>query len=180
MTTALITGASGGIGEELARQARKAGHDVVLVARSGARLQKLADELGTASTIVVVADLSTAEGIAAVTAAVPVVDILVNNAGYGDFGPFVESGPTRVRNMVQQNVAALTDLTRHYLPAMVEGGNGRILNVASTAAFFPGPTMSVYYATKAFVLSFSEGIAEELRGSGVTVTALCPGRPGTS
>lgn len=171
--TALVTGASGGIGEELARCASRAGYQVVLVARSAARLEELAAELGRAR--VVAADLGTPEGVAAVVAAVPEVDVLVNNAGYGDFGPFVESDPGKTLGMIRLNSEALTALTRAYTPGMVQRGRGRVLNVASTAAFLPGPLMSVYFATKAFVLAFSEGLSEELRGTGVTVTALCPG-----
>ena len=173
MGLALITGASGGIGEQLARQARQAGNDVVLVARSAARLEELAAELGSAQ--VVVADLGTDDGITAVTQAVPAADIVVNNAGYGEYGPFVDADPAKTLGMIHLNVEALTALSRFYLPGMVSKGSGRILNMASTAAFTPGPSMTVYYATKAYVLSFSEGLAEELRGTGVTVTALCPG-----
>ncbi len=170
---ALVTGASGGIGEQLARCAHRAGYEVVLVARRAARLEQLAAELGGAR--VVVADLGTPQGVADVVAAVPSVDVLVNNAGYGDFGPFAEADADKTIGMIRLNTEALTALTHAYLPAMVGQGRGRVLNVASTAAFLPGPLMSVYYATKAYVLSFSEGIAEELRGTGVTVTALCPG-----
>jgi len=101
--------------------------------------------------------------------------VLVNNAGVGDFGPFAEADPDRTLAMIQLNITSLTALTRAYLPGMLERGSGRIMNVASTASFQPGPLMAVYYATKSYVLSFTEAIAEETRGSGVTVTALCPG-----
>jgi uncharacterized protein len=170
---ALVTGASGGIGEHLARHARSAGYHVVLVARSAPKLEQLAAELGDAR--VVAADLGTPDGVAAVIAAVPHVDVLVNNAGYGDFGPFLEADADRALGMIRLNVEALTALTRAYLPGMVANRNGHVLNVASTASFFPGPLMAVYYATKHYVLAFSEGIAEELRETGVTITALCPG-----
>ena len=103
----------------------------------------------------------------------------MNNAGFGDHGPFVQGDPQRITDMIQVNVTALTDLCRLYLPAMLKNRSGQILNVASTAAFQPGPLMSEYYATKAYVLHFTEGLAEEIKDSGVTVTALCPG-PTTS
>lgn len=180
MTTALVTGASGGIGEALARTLAAAGHHLVLVARSEGKLRALGDELAAAhgiTTTVLTADLATptaADDLAAQLGDRS-IDVLVNNAGFGDYGPFHESDPTKVRQMVQLNVATLTDLTRVLLPGMVARGSGRVLNVASTAAFMPGPLMAVYYATKAYVLSFSEAIADELKGTGVTVTALCPG-----
>ena len=173
MGTAIVTGASGGIGLELARLLARDGHEVWLVARSAERLAELARELPRAS--ILVADLSTRTGVEAVFAAVPACDILVNNAGFGDLGPFIASSAQKIDDMIAVNVRALTMLTHRYAPGMAERRNGRILNVASTAAFQPGPLMSVYFATKAYVLSFSEGLAEELRASGVTVTALCPG-----
>jgi uncharacterized protein len=180
MTTALITGASGGIGEALARALATDHHDLVLVARSEPALRRLADELTSAHGVtvqVVTADLSAHDAAAGLVAALDGrhIDVLVNNAGFGDYGPFHESDPAKVSQMIALNVATLTDLTRALLPAMVSAGSGRVLNVASTAAFMPGPLMAVYYATKAYVLSFSEAIADELRDTGVTVTALCPG-----
>ncbi len=180
MTTALITGASGGIGEALARALATDHHDLVLVARSEPALRRLADELAAAHAVtvqVVSADLSAPGAAARLVAALEgrQIDVLVNNAGFGDYGLFHESDPSKVAQMIALNVATLTDLTRALLPAMVARGSGRVLNVASTAAFMPGPLMAVYYATKAYVLSFSEAIADELRGTGVTVTALCPG-----
>jgi uncharacterized protein len=180
MTTALITGASGGIGEALARQLAAEGHDVILVARSEGKLQTLATDLASKHSVkadVVTADLAeTAAGTAlAERLAGRQIDILVNNAGFGDFGEFYKADPAKVSQMVNLNVATLTDLTRALLPAMVERKSGKVLNVASTAAFMPGPLMAEYYATKAYVLSFSEAIADELRQTGVTVTALCPG-----
>jgi short-subunit dehydrogenase len=172
MNTALVTGASGGIGLEIAR-VLAADHDIVIVARSGARLDEIASELGGARVLAI--DLAKPDAVAQVVAAVPDVDVLVNNAGVGDFAPFAEAEPAKLDALIALNIGALTGLTRAYLPGMVSRGHGRILNVASTAAFQPGPLMAVYYATKAYVLSLSEALAEETRGSGVTVTALCPG-----
>ncbi|MEP6624619.1 MAG: SDR family oxidoreductase [Acidimicrobiia bacterium] len=172
MTTALITGASNGIGLEIARVLAP-DHDLVLVARNAAKLQSLAEELGGAR--VITADLADPQAVAKICAEVSDVDVLVNNAGVGDFGPFSEADPDKTLAMIQLNITSLTALTRAYLPGMLERGAGRIMNVASTASFQPGPLMAVYYATKAYVLSFTEAIAEEVRGSGVTVTALCPG-----
>lgn len=176
MTTALITGASSGIGREIARVLAP-DHDLVLVARSAAKLEALAEELGGAR--VIAADLSDPSAVAKIAAEVPSVDILVNNAGVGDFGDFAQADLNRTLGMIQLNVTSVTALARQYLPGMLERGSGRILNVASTASFLPGPLMAVYYATKAYVLSFSEAVAEEVRGTGVTVTALCPGPTGT-
>ncbi|MDZ7773461.1 MAG: SDR family oxidoreductase [Balneolaceae bacterium] len=179
---ALITGASGGIGMELARVHAAHGHDLVLVARREERLRELGEELGEAHGIratVVPADLATAGGPENVYRRTQEAGIrvryLVNNAGIGDFGPFAESDWQKQSDMIGINVTSLTRLTHLYLPDMVEAGRGRILNVASTAAFVPGPLMSVYYATKHYVLAFSESLYTELRGDGVTVTALCPG-----
>lgn len=180
MTTALITGASGGIGEALARALATEHHDLVLVARNADALRRLGDELAAAHGVhvdTIATDLSVPGAAAAVVAELAgrPIDVLVNNAGFGDFGPFHESDPAKVTQMVNLNVTTLTDLTRALLPAMVARRSGKVLNVASTAAFMPGPLMAVYYATKAYVLSFSEAIADELRSTGVTVTALCPG-----
>lgn len=180
MTTALITGASGGIGEALARELAKNGHDLVLVARSEGKLRAVADELAAAHGIiadVLTADLSEPGAGAALAAQLGErqIDVLVNNAGFGDYGPFHEAPVEKVSQMVQLNIATLTDLTRALLPGMVARGSGRVMNVASTAAFLPGPLMAEYYATKAYVLSLSEAVAYELKGTGVTMTALCPG-----
>ncbi len=172
MTTALITGASGGIGLEIARVLAP-DHDLVLVARKAAKLEALAEELGGAQ--VIAADLAEPSAVAKIVAEVSDVDILINNAGVGDFGPFAKADTDKTLGMIQLNITALTALTRAYLPGMLERRSGRIMNVASTASFQPGPLMAVYFATKAYVLSFSEAVAEEVRGSGVTVTALCPG-----
>ncbi|MGI9052122.1 MAG: SDR family NAD(P)-dependent oxidoreductase [Ilumatobacteraceae bacterium] len=177
MATALVTGASGGIGLELARLLAADGHRLALAARSTGQLERVAAELPDATAVT--ADLSTPEGVRAVREAVGEVDVLVNNAGIGDFGPFAETDPARTQQMIQLNVVALTELTRAYLPGMLAKRSGRVLNVASTASFQPGPLMAVYYATKAYVLSFTEAVAEEVRGSGVTVTALCPGPTAT-
>lgn len=179
MPTALITGASSGIGLELARVFAREGFDLVLVARNRKRLEEIAKELKSVQIRVIAADLSRPEGSAEVFAAVPKADVLVNNAGYGLFGKFTETPLADELSMMQLNMATLVALTKLYLPGMVAAKSGKICNVASTAAFQPGPLMAIYYATKAFVLSFSEAIANELKGTGVTVTALCPG-PTTS
>jgi short-subunit dehydrogenase len=179
---ALVTGASGGIGEELARLLAAGGTDVVLLARSADKLQSLAGELARAhkvSASVISADLSAPD--AADTVARTLADrkqtiaILINNAGFGTHGAFAREDPGELQRMLNVNVAALTMLTRHLLPGMLERRRGRILNVASTAAFQPGPLMAAYYASKAYVLSLSEALSEETRGTGVTVTCLCPG-----
>lgn len=179
---ALITGASGGIGLELARLCAKGGHDVILVARSQAKLEEIAKYLSGMYQVrveLIVADLSDAEAPQAIMEEVTRrgygVDVLVNNAGFGQWGLFGRADLARQLAMVQVNITALTHLTRLALPRMVSQRRGRILNVASTAGFAPGPLMAVYYASKAFVVSFSEAIAQELHGTGITVTALCPG-----
>ncbi|HEY1011933.1 MAG TPA: SDR family oxidoreductase [Herpetosiphonaceae bacterium] len=180
--TALITGASGGIGAELARVFAAKGHDLVLVARGETALRELAGSLerqhGIATRCVAL-DLSAADAPQALAhelaaAGIP-VDILVNNAGFASYGPFAALDAAADLNMIQLNVAAVTHLCKLFLPPMLERRRGKILNIASTAAFQPGPLMAVYYATKAYVLSLSEALAEETRGTGVTVTALCPG-----
>jgi len=178
----LVTGASSGIGYELAKRFARDRHDLVLVARSGERLAEIGKELGGSAGVevrVVPKDLSRPGAAQEVfdelrREAIP-VHILVNCAGFGTAGLFVESDPSAEREMMQLNMVALTELTRLALKEMLPRRAGRILNVASTAAFQPGPRMAVYYATKAYVLSFSEGLANELSGSGVTVTTLCPG-----
>lgn len=179
---ALITGASGGIGLELAKLFATDGHDLVLVARSADALQKLATELSGTHGIrarVIARDLcdprAPDEIYLELKEACVAVDFLVNNAGFGTFGFFAETTPVQLLEMMQVNMAALTHLTRLFVNNMIAKRSGRILNVASTAAFQPGPLMAVYYATKAYVLSLSEALANELHGSGVTVTVLCPG-----
>jgi short-subunit dehydrogenase len=184
--TALITGASFGIGTELARIFAREGYNLVLVARSADKLRQLASELekahGTRSLILAV-DLSEPGAAAYVldqtTRAAIRVDVLVNNAGFGQYGMFAENDLEECLRQIQLNVTTLTHLTRLYLPEMIERQNGKILNVASTAAFQPGPLMAVYFATKAYVLHFSEALANELQDSGVTVTCLCPGATAT-
>jgi len=180
--TALITGASSGIGLELARLFARGGFDLVLVARSLDKLNQLAGELRErwgVSVRILVKDLTNPQAPDEVfqglrQASIP-IDILVNNAGFGAYGFFHQLDLKRDLEMIQVNIAVLTKLTKLFLPAMIERKQGKILNVASTAAFQPGPLMAVYYATKAYVLHFSEAIANELRGTGVTVTCLCPG-----
>jgi uncharacterized protein len=179
MSTALITGASGGIGYELAKFFARDHHNLVLVARSADKLAQVATELqvhgGTVKTIALdLAPPPAPKFLFDQLAGTP-IDILVNNAGFGAFGEFALMPEEEVLGQIQLNVMALTQLTRLFLPPMVQRRSGRIMNVASTAAFQPGPGMAVYYATKAYVLSFSEAIANELRHSGVTVTCFCPG-----
>ena len=174
---ALITGASAGLGVEFARQLSKRGHRLVLAARRKDRLDALAKELGNARAVAI--DLSKANAaaklMADLEAAGEQVEILVNNAGFGLIGRFAELDPKRERQMIDLNVGALTDLCRAVAPGMIKRKSGAILNVASTAAFQPGPKMAVYFATKAFVLSFTEALHEELKPHGVKVTCLCPG-----
>ena len=180
--TALITGASSGLGKEFAKIHASKGDNLVLVARSKDKLESLKFDLEKQfgiSVYVIVKDLSDQYAPKAVYEQLKIqkikVDYLINNAGFGDFGLFAETNWEKQLEMINVNVTCLTYLTRLFLPDMILNKFGRILNVASTAAFQPGPTMSVYFATKAFVLSFSEAIANELKGTGVTVTALCPG-----
>jgi hypothetical protein len=176
----VITGASGGIGEAIAHEFARRKSDVVLVARSADKLKALADALARAHGVkahVIAADLAAPGSAARVVDqvhAVGRVDVLVNNAGFATFGPFTETDLGTEIDEIRLNVETLTELTKRLLPDIV-AAKGKILNVASTAAFQPGPLMAVYYATKAYVLSFSEALAEELRASGVTVTCLCPG-----
>ena len=175
MPTALITGASSGIGLELARVFARNGYGLVLIARSQQRLDQVAAHLKPARVQVMAKDLSLPAAPAEIHDAAPKVDVLVNNAGFTVFGKFAETPLDDELNMMQLNMTALVALTKLYLPGMVAAHSGKILNVASTAAFQPGPLMAIYYATKAFVLSFSEALANELKGTGVSVTALCPG-----
>jgi len=182
----LITGASAGIGAELAREFAKHGHRLTLVARRRDRLQQLAAELEREHRVdvkLVVHDLAKPAGPSAVVKAAladgEAIGILVNNAGVIDVGPFAASATDKIVGLVNLNVRALTELTSLLLPPMVERGFGRVLNVASLAAFQPVPSMAAYAASKAYVLSFSEALAEELRGSGVKVSALCPGMTAT-
>ena len=173
----LITGASAGLGVEFARQLAGRGQKLVLVARRKDRLDALAAELGNARAVAI--DLSEAGSIAKVMAnsrkAGEHVETLINNAGFGLRGRFAELDAARQREMIDLNVTSLTELCRAVAPGMIERRSGAILNVASTAAFQPGPNMAVYFATKAFVLSFSEALHEELKPHNIRVTALCPG-----
>ena len=184
--TALITGASGGIGLELAKLFARDGYNLALVARSHDRLKAIAEELERAHGIQVkyctkdLAVTSTPDEIfQSIKSEMLDIDVLVNNAGFGWRGEFARMELTEALEMIQVNITALTHLTRLLLPEMVRRGQGRILNVASTAAFQPGPLMATYYASKAYVVSFSMALAEELAGSGVTVTAFCPGPTAT-
>jgi short-subunit dehydrogenase len=180
--TVLVSGASSGIGLELARLFAADGADLVLVARRRDELETLAAELRARHRVgarVETADLADAAAPAQLferlDGAGVVVDVLVNNAGFGAIGPVATLPAQRQLDMVRVNVAALTHLSRLFLPGMLGRRQGGILNVSSTAAFQPGANMAVYYATKAYVLSFSEALAEEVRGAGVTITCLCPG-----
>jgi short-subunit dehydrogenase len=184
--TALITGASFGIGLEFAHIFAREGYHLVLVARTADKLRQLASELEKAHgarSLILATDLtepgSSAYVLDQTTRADIQVDVLVNNAGFGQYGLFVENDLEQCLHQIQLNVTTLTHLTRLYLPAMIKRGSGHILNVASTAAFQPGPLMAVYYATKAYVLHLSEAIANELEGTGVTLTCLCPGPTAT-
>ena len=174
---ALITGASAGLGEEFARQLAATGHRLVLVARRKARLDALAAELGNARAVEM--DLSQTGATALLMANIAkhdeTVELLVNNAGFGLSGRFEALEGLRQREMIDLNCGALTELAHAVLPAMIARGAGGILNVASTAAFQPGPGMAVYFATKDFVLSFSEALHDEAKGHGVKVSCLCPG-----
>ncbi len=180
--TALVTGASSGIGRELARLAAKDGRDVVLVARRRERLEALADELTRRYGVVVeivVADLSLPDSPARAVAEGEErrgpIEVLINDAGLGVHGFFRETPLEGELETIRVNVLALTHLTKLVVPGMIERRRGIVVNIASTAAFQPGPLMAVYYASKAYVLSFTEALAEELDGTGVTATALCPG-----
>ena len=174
---ALITGASAGLGAEFARQLCGRGLRLVLAARRGDRLEALAAELGNARAVAI--DLGEAGSanrlMADIATAGERVELLVNNAGFGLKGRFAELDAARQRQMIDLNIGALTDLCRAVAPGMIERKAGGILNVASTAAFQPGPGMAVYFATKAYVLSFTEALHEELKPHGISVSALCPG-----
>jgi short-subunit dehydrogenase len=183
--TVLISGASFGIGMEFALFARE-NYNLVLVARSADKLRQLASEFekqNGARSLILATDLTEPGASAYVldqtTRAGIQVDVMVNNAGFGQYGLFAESDLEECLRQIQLNVTTLTHLTRLYLPAMIERKSGRILNVASTAAFQPGPLMAVYFATEAYVLHLSEALANELNGTGVTVTCLCPGATAT-
>ncbi|MBK7578849.1 MAG: SDR family oxidoreductase [Myxococcales bacterium] len=181
-TTALVTGASSGIGLELARQLAERGASLVLTARSQDKLEALAQELSQQYSVkarVVVADLARPRGALELCADVDAlgidIDHLINNAGFGDAGALTRADPEKLAEMVRLNCEAVVVLARHFLPGMLARRRGGVLNVASTAAFQPMPYMATYAATKAFVLSFSAALAKEVEGQGVHVTALCPG-----
>ena len=179
---ALVTGASGGIGESIAREFAAKGYDLVLVARTKDRLDALAADLrasyGAQSTVIAMDLAATDAGHRLATDVLArgiAIDMLVNNAGFADYGNLWEANGEKIDQMIRLNMATLTELMHDLLPAMVARGSGRVMNIASTAAFLSGPLMAVYYATKAYVLSLSEAVNEELKGTGVTVTAVCPG-----
>ena len=184
--TALITGASSGIGRELVKLFASDRSNLILVARSEDKLESLAQELRRdhgIEVLVLPKDLADPAAPQAIfdqlSAEGRTVDVVVNNAGFGAVGPVASLAVEKQMDMIQVNVAALTHLSRLFLPGMVERGRGGILNVGSTAGFQPGPNMAVYYATKAFVLSFTEALAEELAGSRIHVTCLAPGPTAT-
>lgn len=180
--TALITGASAGLGIEFARNFAKDGHNLVLVARRAEKMEALAEELKDEHGVeikVMCKDLSKMDEVQSIFETLQKenihIDFLVNNAGFGDWGNFHESDWEKIEGMLDVNIKALTKLTYLFIKPMIQKGEGKIMNVASMAAFQPGPLMAVYYATKAYVLSFSEAIRTEIKGTGVTVTILCPG-----
>jgi short-subunit dehydrogenase len=185
--TALITGGSSGIGLALAREIAAHGHDVVLSARNRDALEAAAGAIEGKYGVradVIPADLRSADAADKLYQTISNqkldIGILVNNAGFGLGGEFLETDLQREVEMIQVNITAVTQLTKMFAAGMVRRRSGRVMNVASTAAFQPGPLMAVYYATKAYVLSFSQAVAEELRDTGVTVTALCPGATATA
>lgn len=182
MTTTLITGASSGIGYELSKLFAAAGDDIVLVARSENKLREVADELQSSYGItatVIPADLATADAVDRLCDDLEKrqisIDTLVNNAGFGALGKFAELSIDRQTDMVNVNVVAPTRLTRRLVSGMIQRNRGGILNVGSIAGYQAGPNMSVYYATKAYILSFTEGLREELSGTGLHITCLAPG-----
>ena len=180
---AVVTGASGGIGLELAKLCAAAGHDLVLVARRKSELESIASAFERDYRIratPLAADLADRSAPEAIFQAAPEAAILINNAGFGRLGPFASADWDAQARMIQVNITALAHLTRLYLPGMIDRHAGRILNVASTAAFVPGTNMAMYYASKAMVFSFTLAIAAELEGTGVTATALCPGPTATN
>lgn len=174
----LITGASSGIGLEMAKiLSKREDVELFLVARDKKKLQAIGKELGART---IVADLAEPDSAYMIHTRLKRVDILINNAGFGDATAFASEDYRKLADMMHVNMNSLTLLTRLYLPGMIERGKGKIMNVASTAAFAPGPFMAVYYATKAYVVSFSEALSVELEGTGVSVTTLCPGATKTN
>lgn len=187
MGTVMITGASSGIGKALATTFGTEGHDLVLVARTKSKLQQLATELRAATGVQVsieIADLSKRGAVKKLFSSVSDsnldIDILVNCAGVLEHGRFVRMSPRLHKNLIDLNISGLTEMLTHFLPPMTERGRGRVLNVASIAAFQPVPSLATYAATKAYVLSLTESLAEELAGTGVSMTALCPGITATN
>ena len=183
---ALITGASSGIGYELAKIYAKNGHDLLLVARSADKLQRVAAEINAeynAQVRTIAMDLADSDSaqklFETVSKQVDHIDVLINNAGFADHARYAEEDMTTILEMIQLNITTLSQLTRLILPGMLARNSGRILNVASIAAFLPGPYMAVYYASKAYVLSFSQALAVELDNTEVYVSALCPGPTAT-
>jgi len=184
--TALITGASGGLGLEFSKIYAQNGYDLVLVARNEAKLYQIKKDLETDNNIKV---FVFAQDLSKQDAAFEVfnytqennlrIDILVNNAGFGDFGTFAEYDMDRQQELLQVNIIALVQLTRYFLPPMIKRGSGSVINMSSVAAFCAGPKMSLYYASKVFVRSFSEAVAEECKGTGVSVLGFCPGPTAT-
>ena len=180
--TALVTGATNGIGLEFAKILAENKYDLILIARTKSRLDEIKEYLCLTHGIqvfVIACDLSMPGACVYVYEQIKMnsleIDILINNAGIGDWGNFADSNLEKQGRMLQLNIVALTDLTRLFLPGMIKRRRGKILNVSSTAAFQPGPLMSVYFASKAYVLSLSSAISQELKGSGVSITCLCPG-----
>ena len=180
--TALVTGASTGIGNELSRLLAQDGYNLVLIARNEEKLKKLSTELEEKYNIfakVIVKDLSSPNSPQEIFKETQEqelnISVLINNAGYGSFGEFLDLQIENEINMLQVNILSLTNLTYLYGKEMIKMGSGKILNVSSTAAFQPGPLMTVYYASKAYVLHFSEALANELKNKNITVTTLCPG-----
>ena len=186
MKTALITGATVGIGYELSKLFGKDGYHLVLVARDQGKLQERRHEFESSYGVnvkTIAIDLADPQSVSKIESQLKKdcihIDVLVNNAGFGAMGKFAELDLQKQLDMIQVNVKALTELTGRFLPAMLTNGNGKIMNVASTAAFQPGPLQAVYYATKAYVLLYSEALANELNGTGITVSVLCPGPTAT-
>lgn len=177
--TVLITGASSGFGYEFVKLFAKGNYNLILTARNIERLEEIQNEFNSLNIALIKKDLSMPHSAKELFDEIKEkgfnIDVLINNAGFGLVGRFDRLDVDRQVDMIELNVSALTELTHYILQEMKQRGNGKILNVASTAAFRPGPLMAVYYASKAYLLSFSEAIAEELRGTGITVTALCPG-----
>lgn len=182
---ALVTGASEGIGFELCKLLARDGYSIVLTARNKEQLERRVEQLKqhAIETHIIVEDLSVPDACERIVEQLAAknlqVDVLINNAGFANYGNFAENSLEKEMALLQVNIVALTKLTKLLLPSMIKNKNGKIMNLASMAAFVAGPQMAVYYASKAYVLSFSQGLACELEGTGVTVTAVCPGATAT-